>query len=744
MFFRTNLATAIVTSLGLVIAGAGCSSKSSPGGASGAGNDSAGNSSSSAGNNSSGAGSDGSAGKGSAGDTSIPPGTGGVYNGPTTTYDNGMETVGQLETPPATKLPQLPGMTNVVALQGGDGTSITFDPVDGALDYRVYELPADGDITVGADQGVVVKNGTYRCAGNREAPPVFADSEPSIGGQAIHTQVDKQTVGGYMRTLAGATLGYVYVEPGPDRVPVYALGDGDPSADSGCYFGRYNASRVKHYTTSADERTKLLADVARDDGIAFYAPAAAGDTTTAVYSDEDRDKNRFYFPEGPEAAAHSGKTAAFQVLTKPAPGTQPLMRVFYSNQCGRSHDELAVGKERFNRAYHQGDKLPWWSLTWTGYTAPTTLVVEALDSGCPFQGHLSPQSTPAFTSNGVMHQAWFTMDDVRAKAPTGEVFINGQFAATNLPKAIARAFVKVTPKPHPKMDFFEDFSSGHAEAFTRVADCGTSNCYQTWRQQSPTYDQDFISVENGPPGSTDGLFAFDRVLGEWWVTYADIAADTNGKYRMTAKQKATIGASDFLHVTMEVDAYATARRYPQIIISTADAPIHYGLETNHTLIVQPRAEINTALDYPINYELQVCNLRTWDVNNQCPVYDLYRQMNGKNVQHLAPADEFGEHASVDHRVVFDVFTTTDRTYLFMDGQPYGCAMLPAGVMPAGPVTVTWGDVLYHSAVDHTYAFHTEHMLVEQRRHFDNLGFSSGVPAPKWDNTRFPCAAPISL
>jgi hypothetical protein len=47
-------------------------------------------------------------------------------------------------------------------------------------------------------------------------------------------------------------------------------------------------------------------------------------------------------------------------------------------------------------------------------------------------------------------------------------------------------------------------------------------------------------------------------------------------------------------------------------------------------------------------------------------------------------------------------------------------------------------------VDNTFTFHKEHMQVEQRRHFDNLGFSSGVAAPTWDEKRFPCAAPIAL
>jgi hypothetical protein len=82
--------------------------------------------------------------------------------------------------------------------------------------------------------------------------------------------------------------------------------------------------------------------------------------------------------------------------------------------------------------------------------------------------------------------------------------------------------------------------------------------------------------------------------------------------------------------------------------------------------------------------------------------------------------------------------------LFLDGAPYGCADLPGGAAPSGSVTVTWGDALYHSGVDHTFAFHTAHMMIEQSRHYDNLGFSSGVSAPTWDETRLPCAAPITL
>jgi len=658
--------------------------------------------------------------------------------------------VGQLPTGPATKLPPLPAMTHVVATQNDDSASLTFDPVDGALDYRVYPLPADADITLAADGSFTVRDGIYRCAGNREASPTYVDAEPMLGGAAIHAMVDQQKVGGYMRTLADATIGYVYTDPGPGRVPVYALGESDPNADSTCYFARWAASRVKLYTTSDSERADRLARFFRDDGVAFYAPAAADATTATVYLDEDDTDpvfaRRWYFPDGPEAEAHAQKTPAFQVLKTAAAGALPLMRVYYENSCGRSHDELAVGRERFNRVYHQGDQLPSFSLLWTGLTGPTTLVVEALDAGCPFQGHLSAQPMPGVTvpsvGMNIVHQPWVTLDGARAASATGEVFINGQAAAANRPRPIARAFVQVAPVAHAGMDFFADFAPGSTpETFTTVP-CGADNCFATWRQQSPRFDQMFISSESASP-SSDGLFTFGQVMGELWISWADRAGDTAGKYRLTARQKATMSAASFLHVTMEVDAYTTARRYPQLLISDADIPVQYGLAAAHTLVVQARAQGNVAIDYPVNYELQLCKLRMWDDGDPCPAYDLYHVLDGAGkVSHLAPNDEVGEHAGADHRIRFDLFASTIRAYLFLDGQPYGCAELPPGAAPSGPVTVTWGDVLFGSFFDHTFAFHTAHMMVEQRRHFDNLGFSSGLAPPPWDETRLPCAPPI--
>jgi hypothetical protein len=672
-----------------------------------------------------------------------------------------------------TKLPPVAAMTNVVATLNDDSVSIAFDPVDGALDYRVYPLPSDNDITVAAGGGVTVHNAVYRCAGTRETPAPNVDNAMNTGSW-VGTKVDQQMVGGYLRTLTNAKIGYVYTQPGPGLVPVYALGEAAPNADDDCSFARWAASRVKKYTTSETERTQMLGAFARDDGIAFYVPTKADNTTIQIYIGEDQPgmkfASRYYFPDGPEATARKSKTPAFLALANQAPGTVPLMRVYYANSCGWSHDELAAGQERFNRIYKQGDALPSWSLLWSGVTAPTTLVVEALDSACPYQGHLSPQQVAAVTAHfgntTLLHEPYISLDAARAASPTGEVFINGQHgpawtwdpsaasdagttplsgASSNLPKAVARAFINVAPKPPPTMDFFAGFSTKSTpETFTTIP-CGSpdGNCYQTWRQQSPTFDQMFINAESGMTQGS-GLFAFGQVLGQWWVTYADVAADTNGKYRLTAKQKGTMSESTFLHVTMEVNAYSTDRRYPQILISDQDAPVQYALVKGHTVVVQPRAETTGWASWPLDYQLQVCNLRTWDVNDQCPMYDLYhvKDMTGTTT-HLAPNEEIGEHATEDDRVLIDVYASTKRTYLFLNGQPYACANMPAVGVPNGPVTVTWGDVLYHSAVEHDFAFHSAHLQIDTQRHFDNLGFSSGVAVPSWDETRLPCTAAIT-
>jgi len=189
---------------------------------------------------------------------------------------------------------------------------------------------------------------------------------------------------------------------------------------------------------------------------------------------------------------------------------------------------------------------------------------------------------------------------------------------------------------------------------------------------------------------------------------------------------------------MQVDFWATGRRYPQLWISSAESPVQEHLTDGVTLNVQPFQ------GWPSVLQMQLCDHRTWDVNNQCPVF--HTEPTPFSDEPWPPRDLAGEHAGVMRLARLDVWASTSRAYVFLDGTPWACADLPAGAFPAGSATVTFGDVLYHSGVDESvvgagshYVFHRDHMLSETRRVFDGLGFSSGQPAPSWNETLLPCA-----
>jgi hypothetical protein len=526
---------------------------------------------------------------------------------------------------------------------------------------------------------------------------------------------------------------------GAGRIPVYALGDPAVNGDNPCYFMRWDESRVKKYVTDPSQRQSLIAAGWRDFGIPFYVPAPGAAGTVQVLTAID-----MYFVDATEQAARANlnPTPAFTVLAASAAGTLPLKRVYYHNACGAGHDELVAGEARFQHALRQGNT-PVTSLLWTGLTGPTTLAVEALDSGCPFQGHLSPASFAPMTVPGpttgssINHQAFLTLDQVRAADPHGEVFVNGQHDGEPRPKAISRSYIQVEPAAVEQLDFHESFSADTGP-YSEVAPTGL---YATHHFQSARYDVTVISIE-------DPLFTWGNVLGELWVSYADKAADTNGKFRLTPFQKATMNQSSFMHVTAEVDIVTSGRRYPQILISNLDpplqlmAPVPPPMNNGVTLIVQ------TFGIYPGRLDIEVCDHRDWDVNNQCPRYTTDWATDSSTAGNQPPVPLVGELGGVDRRVRFDVWASTQKVYAMLDGQPMACANLATGV-PAGPVSVTIGDVLYHSAADlvgppNTYNFHNKHMQFETRRHFDELGFKSGVPAPSWDETKVPCASTSNL
>jgi hypothetical protein len=312
-----------------------------------------------------------------------------------------------------------------------------------------------------------------------------------------------------------------------------------------------------------------------------------------------------------------------------------------------------------------------------------------------------------------------TADEIRGLATNHELFINGEGPEAT-PHALARACITVTPETPPAMDWRYDAA---AETYTEPV----LETFQSWTFDSPTFNVEFNTI------MTD-VWSLGSQFGELWVGYADNLADTNGKFRIMPKTKATLADDTFIHSTMEVDMVSSDRRYPQMFISNQDWPLQSNLENGTSVLVQTRHGITS----PVETQIQLCDHRTWDVNNQCPQYELYKLDGG---QFISPRPEMNGIMGVDRTVRFDVYTSTQRVYVFTNGMPYGCADLPDGALSPGSATVTFGDVLYHSGVDLAawYKFHVDKLQVVTTRHFSNLAFSSNVPAPAWNESRMPCS-----
>ena len=672
--------------------------------------------------------------------------------------------------------PELPIIQNVKVTTRGDTTTIDFEPVAGALDYRIYPEPADTDWLIGTNGEVGVKNGIYRCAGDRIFQDRQADTANNFDCALVGCDNERH---GYVRTMDEATLGYVYLTPGTNRVPVYRVADpngGGGFRNADWVVPIYAEANSAEYVTDTATRDMLLAKGWRDDGIVFYTSTDATATMKTVYrikyapgADWQGNNVVFFFTDGPEHDARAAQPAAdiadmgprFQILTTQAADSVALHRVMYPG----SFDILAAGDARFDQVLHQGVR-PIASLTWPGTSKPTRFVIEALDAGCPFAGgYIAAQHQPAdvdATSKMPFNAPSLTLDEARLSS--GEVFINGQHDPSSRPKPVARAYVDVTPAPQPQMDFLATFDDGAPWApFTKWQD---SNAF-IYRNADWAIDTS---------GCTDN-FTFGPVLGQFVLGFSDSGSSCN--VSITPRKVPTKIAPDtFLHVTMTSDIPSTGRRYPQIMVTNVplmddpapdagnidDVPVHNRLGAFPYELVGPDMVAGTADDLPAQggqsivvqpfggyqeTQIEYCDTRGWGVSQQCNRANVYGFHAGDYqqtwTQPWLPVPVQGDAAGYDRPVQWDVYTSTSRVYVFMDGKPSACAVLPAGRMPAGPVTVAYRAVIYHCGIDETvtpadtgHQYEHNYSLCHSDRHMDDFGIDLATPAPVWDETILPC------
>jgi hypothetical protein len=662
-------------------------------------------------------------------------------------------TAGACLMPGSDGLPPLPPIQNVRVTLHGDTAIVEFEPVEGARDYRIYPSPNAEDVLVGENGEVSIRDAVYRCAGDRpirareQDPAALFDA--SLGGDPDRPDVYRE----YARSEPESILGYVYLLPGAGRTAVHRLAD--PRGQGGYQNAEwtippYAEANAAEYVADPAQITELLAQGYRDDGIAFYI---ADDGTQTIYrrsyAPNWLGSTAYFYTDGPEAEARADDTESldfgerFKVLAEPAEGSVPLHRVtyFYEN----SFDVLAAGEARFQRALHQGNQ-PLWSLTWPGVTEATTFVVEALDVGCPFAGgYIAGLAAPADDFN----LPSITVDE--ARLPSGEVFINGQHEQENRPKPIARAFVEIAPEPDPEMDFFEGFDPGFEfEPF----EISTEN-NGVFLYRNASWAADFTGCS---PNLT-----LAPLLGQLGLGFTDYGSSCNVSI-MPLTLQPTIAADSFLHVRMSSDIPSTLRRYPQILITTAavehpgDRPtlgevaLHSRLGPFPIDMVDPGTEQSIIVQpFGSQPELQVefCDQRGWGVSRQCPQANIYgNHANSYSEtweQDWTAVPVLGEVGGFDRPVQFDVFASTERIYVLLDGKPAGCALLPEGRMPAGDVTVAFRAVIYHSGIDegvvpedsgHQYL--KRFSLTHTDRKLDDFGIDLAASAPDWDEAALPC------
>ncbi|MFL5392793.1 MAG: hypothetical protein ACJ79G_08160, partial [Myxococcales bacterium] len=143
--------------------------------------------------------------------SSARPDPGDAGHDPGSTPDAGQpETTGPIDIDfpqPASgpRVGALPKLRNVIAVTDDDRVRVTFEPVDGAADYRIYTLPDAASVSVDATGFVTLANQTYRCSGDREAPSVPLDTADHPGSW-VATRV-AFNVEGFARTERDSTLG---------------------------------------------------------------------------------------------------------------------------------------------------------------------------------------------------------------------------------------------------------------------------------------------------------------------------------------------------------------------------------------------------------------------------------------------------------------------------------------------------------------------------------------------------------
>lgn len=407
-----------------------------------------------------------------------------------------------------------------------------------------------------------------------------------------------------------------------------------------------------------------------------------------------------------------------------------------------------------------------------GLSKATRLVVEAIDTPCPFAGVMGVKHADVVVDNVEVEEAargsFSVYTEAEIKQKYGSLIVNGHGPADHAgsqappapPKVLARTTLLVTPAGYdPKpMPFFEDFAKNDPPVF--VSDLPEfdrtqrAKLYQNERFSFTTYGADVAQ------------FFTDR--GRMHTLLADVAQDIFASNVMYPRKAVALSGSDYLHVTFEVASDATQRRYWWLVLCGAEQA-GATMDANGTLlgnIIQtPAFSQDDGLDPSVegwnclqvfprdgyaftlppddtNPESEVrvmvnqanMPLRESVVDVSPEMYppaigprSWYRQRNGAGDLTAPILDDQQLVAPSTH---FDFYIRRDRVVMYVNGEQRLCNDFPSVALTMAEGALGFGQVLYHSAAERQEFSASYWDRTGQRYYLENTPF---IDARAWDN-----------
>ncbi len=435
-----------------------------------------------------------------------------------------------------------------------------------------------------------------------------------------------------------------------------------------------------------------------------------------------------------------------------------------------------AGHEQHN-APDSGERVPVRAIEVTGVTGPVRIVVEALDTTCPFPGVIGREHADIEVTNAALSAAdtvpfsVFSEDEVRARY--GSHIVNGHRKGTALgapasdepARVLARTTVEASPLggPTPVQDFFSGFDDDEDQPVL-VGDLPPhgrapfpGKLYENSDFTFTTYAQEHTQ------------FFLDR--GQLHVLLADWEQDVFGSTVAYPKRVAVMSDDAYVHVTFEVASNATARRYwwlslcgagspgatldedGRLLGNIIQTPFFYqddgknpSLEKWSCLQLFPRDGLanplppsNTRPESDLRVMVNVPNAGERDsVRNVSPAQypsalsarGWYRQMDADGT---LTAPILDDQMLIAPKARYDVYVRDDRVIVYVNGEQRLCNDFPGTPLTMAEAAVGFGQALYHSAAERVEFSRSFNDRTGQRYYLENTPY---VDARAWDNVGF--------